>query len=136
MELISFNIPYYSEKCIDNIKETCLKGKISGDGYFSKKCTDLLKNKYNFDECHLVTSCTHALEMMAMLIEIKEGDEVIIPSYTFVSTANAFVKFGAKIICVDSKKDNPNIDPIDIEKNITSLIIVRWASDKTFFFHT
>ena len=115
-----FNVPYYNIKCIENIKKTYEIGIQSGDGYFSKKCQEFFKNKYNFNHTLLVPSCTHALEMMAMLINIKEGDEIIIPSYTFVSTANAFVKFGANIVCVDSLKNHPNIDPIEIEKNITN----------------
>lgn len=113
-----FNKPFFNEKCINNIRKTYEFGIQSGDGYFSKKCQEFFKNKYNFKYNLLVPSCTHALEMMAILLNINDNDEIIIPSYTFVSTANAFVKFGAKIVCVDSLNDNPNIDPNEIEKNI------------------
>lgn len=118
--MIPFNIPYYNDNCIENIKLTYNYGIQSGDGEFSKKCEKFFQEKYNFKKTLLLPSCTHALEMMAMLLDIKEDDEIIIPSYTFVSTANAFVKFGAKIICVDSMVDNPNIDANEIKKNITS----------------
>jgi dTDP-4-amino-4,6-dideoxygalactose transaminase len=93
--------------------------KISGDGVYTKKCHDFFEQKYNFKKCLLTTSCTDALEMAAILINTKEGDEIIMPSYTFVSTSNAFVLRGAKIVFADSKQDHPNIDVSKIEALIT-----------------
>jgi dTDP-4-amino-4,6-dideoxygalactose transaminase len=93
--------------------------KISGDGIFTKKCHTFLEEKYGFLKCLLTTSCTDALEMAAILIDIQAGDEVIMPSYTFVSTANAFVLRGAKIIFADSLPDHPNFDVSKIEALIT-----------------
>jgi len=95
-------------------------GKISGNGKYTNLCQDFLKEKYGFGKCLLTTSCTDALEMAAILIDIKEGDEVIMPSYTFVSTSNAFVLRGAKIVFADSMSNNPNIDADKIESIITS----------------
>ena len=96
--------------------ESC---KISGDGQFTKKCHQFFEQKYGFQKCLLTTSCTDALEMAAILIDIKEGDEVIVPSYTFVSTVNAFVLRGAKIVFADSEEGFPNIDADKIEARIT-----------------
>ena len=124
--MIPFSKPYYNKKCLNNIDLVC-KENVS----FIKNCEELLVSKYDFPHCILTTSCTHALEMMAMILDIGHNDEVIIPSYTFVSTANAFVKFGATIKCIDSLKDNPNIDPKKIEEMITkktkALVIVHYA---------
>ena len=88
--IILFNKPYFDNKCIENIKNTYVFGIQSGDGYYSKKIYKMLQDKYKFNHTLLTTSCTHSLEMMAMLININSNDEVIIPSYTFVSTANAY----------------------------------------------
>ncbi|MDF2452198.1 MAG: TDP-4-keto-6-deoxy-D-glucose transaminase, partial [Bacteroidota bacterium] len=93
--------------------------KISGDGIFTKKCHDFFEKKYGFKKVLLTTSCTDALEMAAILLDIKDGDEVIAPSYTFVSTVNAFVLRGAKIVFIDSRPDNPNMDVDQIEALIT-----------------
>lgn len=101
------------------IKNAVLSGKISGDGIYTKKCSDFFERKYGFKKVLLTTSCTDALEMAAILLDIKEGDEVIAPSYTFVSTVNAFVLRGAKIVFVDSAIDNPNMDVNAIEALIT-----------------
>jgi len=95
-------------------------GKISGNGMFTKKCQSFFEEKYGFKKALLTTSCTDALEMCAILADIKPGDEVIVPSYTFVSTAIAFVRQGAKIIFADSRSDHPGIDENKIEKLITS----------------
>jgi dTDP-4-amino-4,6-dideoxygalactose transaminase len=95
-------------------------GKISGNGKYTKLCQAFFEEKYGFGKCLLTTSCTDALEMAAILIDIKPGDEVIIPSYTFVSTANAFVLRGAKIVFADSCADNPNIDAQSLKSLITS----------------
>ncbi len=95
------------------------KEKLSGDGVFTKKCSALMEDLYDTKKVLLTTSCTHALEMAAILLDIKEGDEVIMPSYTFVSTANAFVLRGAKIIFVDIRPDTMNLDEAKIEQAIT-----------------
>lgn len=94
-------------------------GKISGNGMFTQKCQQFFENRYGFRKCLLTTSCTDALEMAAILCDIQSGDEVIIPSYTFVSTALAFVRQGATIVFADSYSDNPNIDADKIEALIT-----------------
>lgn len=102
----------YIQKAIDN-------KKICGDGEFTKKCSEWLEEKTGASKVLLTTSCTHALEMTALLCDIKEGDEVIMPSYTFVSTADAFVLRGAKIVFVDIRPDTMNIDETKIEAAIT-----------------
>jgi dTDP-4-amino-4,6-dideoxygalactose transaminase len=114
-----FNKPYLTGKELVYIEDAVKKGKISGNGYYTQLCQDFFENKYGFPKCLLTTSCTDALEMAAILINIQEGDEVIMPSYTFVSTANAFVLRGAKIIFADSRKDHPGIDEDAIEALIT-----------------
>lgn len=116
---IPFNKPYLTGKELVYIEDAVKKGKISGNGYYTQLCQDFFKNKYGFHKCLLTTSCTDALEMAAILINIQEGDEVIMPSYTFVSTANAFVLRGAKIIFVDSRTDHPGIDEDSLEALIT-----------------
>lgn len=118
--MIPFNKPYLSGKELDYIKEAVQTGKISGDGVFTKKCHEFFEKRYGFQKCLLTTSCTDALEMAAILLNIQPGDEVIMPSYTFVSTANAFVLRGAKIIFCDSRKDHPGIDENKIESLITA----------------
>lgn len=117
--MISFNKPYLSGKELLYIKDAVTSMKISGDGIFTKKCHEYFEKKYGFKKVLLTTSCTDALEMAAILLDIKEGDEVIAPSYTFVSTVNAFVLRGAKIVFVDSGKNNPNMDVDKIEALIT-----------------
>lgn len=117
--MIPFNKPFIIGNELKYIEEAVKSGKISGDGIFTKKCHEFFEQKYGFQKVLLTTSCTDALEMAAILCEIKEGDEVIVPSYTFVSSANAFALRGAKIVFADSYKDNPNIDPAEIEKLIT-----------------
>jgi dTDP-4-amino-4,6-dideoxygalactose transaminase len=117
--IIDFNKPYLTGKEAHYIYQAVLSGKISGDGIFTKKCHDFFERRYNFKKVLLTTSCTDALEMAAILLDIKEGDEVITPSYTFVSTVNAFVLRGAKIVFVDSCKENPNMDVSKIEALIT-----------------
>ena len=118
--MIPFNKPFIIGNELKYIEEAVKSGKISGDGIFTKKCQNLFEEKYNFPKVLLTTSCTDALEMAAILCDIQPGDEVIVPSYTFVSSANAFALRGAKIVFVDSCTDNPNIDPEAIEKHITS----------------
>ncbi len=110
MNFIGFNKPYLSGKETIYITEAVLSQKISGDGIFTKKCNSFFETRYGFKKVLLTTSCTDALEMAAILLDIQPGDEVIAPSYTFVSTVNAFVLRGAKIVFVDSKYNNPNMD--------------------------
>lgn len=117
---IPFNKPYIAGNEIVYITEVLNSNKISGDGKFTKKCHDFFQEKYGFSKCLLTTSCTDALEMAAILINIESGDEVIMPSYTFVSTSNAFILRGAKIVFVDSREDHPGMDENKIESLITS----------------
>ncbi|MCE3280309.1 MAG: TDP-4-keto-6-deoxy-D-glucose transaminase [Bacteroidetes bacterium] len=118
--MITFNKPYFTGKETEYIKEAVKSLKISGDGDFTKKCHAFFEKKYGFKKVLLTTSCTDALEMAAILLDIKEGDEVIAPSYTFVSTVNAFVLRGAKIVFADSGEKNPNINIDSIEALITT----------------
>ena len=116
---ISFNKPFLIGNEIEYIKDAINSGKVSGDGAFSKKCQEFFENRFGFKKVLLTSSCTDALEMCSLLADIKPGDEVIVPSYTFVSTANAFVLRGAKIVFVDSMNDLPNVDVNKIENLIT-----------------
>jgi dTDP-4-amino-4,6-dideoxygalactose transaminase len=129
--MIPFNKPFLTGKETQYIEEAVATGKISGNGLFTHKCQHFFESRFNFKKCLLTTSCTDALEMCAMLTNIDPGDEVIIPSYTFVSTALAFVRQGAKIIFADSEKDNPNIDTTKIEPLITPktkvIVVVHYA---------
>lgn len=113
------------------IAEAIHNNKIAGDGNFTKKCNKWIEENINTYKCLLTTSCTHALEMSAILLDIKEGDEIIMPSYTFVSTANAFVLRGAKIVFVDIRPDTMNIDEELIEEAITNrtkaIVVVHYA---------
>ncbi len=128
---IPFNKPYLTGKETEYIREAVASGKISGNGIFTKKCHDFFKKKYGFKKTLLTTSCTDALEMAAILLDIKSGDEVIMPSYTFVSTANAFVLRGANIVFADSRSNHPNIDESQIENLITektkAIVVVHYA---------
>ena len=90
-------------------------GHLSGNGYFTKKCQKFFEEKYGFKKCLLTTSGTDALEMCAMLCDLKAGDEVIVPSYTFVSTALAFLREGATVVFADSMDSNPNLDANKLE---------------------
>ena len=117
--MIPFNKPYLTGKETQYIQEAVQSGKISGNGKFTQLCHKLFCEKFGFQKVLLTTSCTDALEMAAILIDTKPGDEIIVPSYTFVSTANAFVLRGAKIIFADSGSDNPNINITNIESLIT-----------------
>lgn len=119
MEHIGFNVPYFTGKETDYIYQAVLNRKISGDGKYTKLCHEYFEKRFGFLKCLLTTSCTDALEMAALLINIKEGDEVIMPSYTFVSTANAFVLRGAHIVFCDSRTDHPGMNEDLIESLIT-----------------
>ena len=118
--MIPFNKPYFTGNETKYIEEAVRSGKISGNGMFTQRCQQFFENRYGFKKCLLTTSCTDALEMAAILCDIQPGDEVIIPSYTFVSTALAFVRQGAKIVFADSLTNHPNIDADKIEALITS----------------
>lgn len=128
---IPFNKPFLSGLETQYITDAVISGKISGDGKYTKKVHHFFESQMDFQKCLLTTSCTDALEMAAILSNIHEGDEVIAPSYTFVSTVNAFVLRGAKIIFADSKSENPNIDESQIESLITPktkvIIVVHYA---------
>ena len=128
--MIAFNKPYLTGKEIQYIGEA-LNQQTSGNGIFTKKCQGLLGKKYNFGKVLLTTSCTDALEISALLLDIKPGDEVIMPSFTFVSTANAFVLRGAKVVFADSSPDHPNIDVSMLENYITpktrAIVVVHYG---------
>ena len=117
--MISFNVPPFTGKEMEYIKQAVENQKICGDGEFTKKCNAWIEEKTGTTKCLLTTSCTHATELAALLADIKEGDEVIMPSYTFVSTADAFVLRGAKAVFVDIRPDTMNIDETKIEAAIT-----------------
>lgn len=130
--MIHFNQPHLTGKEISYIEEAVYKnGKLSGNGAFTKKCQMFFEQRYGFKKTLLTTSGTDALEMCAMLCELKPGDEVIIPSYTFVSTALAFIREGAKVIFADSMKCNPNLDANLLESLITQktkvIVVVHYA---------
>lgn len=116
---IPFNKPYLTGKEVHYMYQAVAEGKLSGNGAFTKKCQQFFEERYGFKKCLLTTSCTDALEMAAILCDIQAGDEVIVPSYTFVSSALAFVRAGAKIVFADSMQSNPNIDAEQIEALIT-----------------
>ena len=118
--MIDFNRPHLTGNELKYIQQAVVDNlKISGNGEFTKKCQHFFEERYGFKKCLLTTSCTDALEMAAILCDIQAGDEVIVPSYTFVSSALAFVRAGAKIVFADSMERNPNIDAEKIEDLIT-----------------
>ena len=117
--MINFNVPPYAEKAMGYIQECVKNQKICGDGPYTKKCNEWLEQKTGTAKCLLTTSCTHATEMAALLSDIKPGDEVIMPAFTFVSTADAFVLRGATPVFVDIRPDTMNLDEKLIEAAIT-----------------
>ena len=127
---IPYNKPFLVGKELEYIKEAIESGKISGNGQFTRKCQQFFEERFGFGKCLLTSSCTDALEMCALLLDIKEGDEIIMPSYTFVSTANAFMLRGAKIVFADSSATHPNMTA-DIEALITpktkAIVVVHYA---------
>ena len=129
--MIPFNKPYISGNEQLYMAQTLANRKLSGDGEFTKKCQAWFEKRYGFKKALLTTSCTDALEMCAILLDIKPGDEVILPSYTFVSTSNAFVLRGATLKFADSLPDHPNIDPEEIARLITpqtrAIVVVHYA---------
>ena len=116
---IPFNKPYLSGNEAPYIEEAVRSGKISGDGIFTKRCHTFFEQQLGFQKVLLTTSCTDALELAALLLDLQPGDEVIMPSFTFVSTANAFVLRGAKIVFADSTAENPNMDVAALESLVT-----------------
>lgn len=118
--MITFNKPFLTGKEAHYMYQAVYTGRLSGNGFFTKKCQQFFEDKYDFKKAILTTSGTDALEMAAILCDVKPGDELIVPSYTFVSSALAFVRQGAKIIFADSCKDNPNIDPERLKGLITN----------------
>lgn len=129
--MIFFNKPYCSGRELKYMEEVCHSTTMSGNGAFTKKCQEFFESKYGFKKCLLTTSGTDALEMCAMLCELKPGDEVIVPSYTFVSTALAFLREGAYVRFADSGSENPNItvDAIEslINENTKVIAVVHYA---------
>jgi dTDP-4-amino-4,6-dideoxygalactose transaminase len=129
--MIPFNKPFLTGNETIYIEEAVASGKISGNGIFTKKCQDFFEQKFGIKKALLTSSCTDALEMCAILANIQHGDEVIIPSYTFVSTAIAFIRQGAKIVFADSYEENPNLDVNSIESLINSktkaIVVVHYA---------
>lgn len=117
--MIPFNKPYLSGKETHYMYQAVNTGKLSGNGEFTHRCQDFFIKRYGFLKCLLTTSGTDALEMCAMLCQLRPGDEVIVPSYTFVSTALAFLREGAKVVFADSMADHPNLDAATLETLIT-----------------
>lgn len=128
---IPFNQPFVAGKEMYYVAQAVTMGNLSGDGHFTKKCHQLLQERFGIPKTLLTPSCTAALEMCAMLLDLKPGDEVIMPSYTFVSTASAFARAGAIPVFVDIRPDTMNIDEKLIEKSITSktkaICVVHYA---------
>jgi dTDP-4-amino-4,6-dideoxygalactose transaminase len=129
--MIPFNKPYLHGRELVYIAQAVASGKISGDGLFTRKCHEFFERKYDFGKALMTTSCTDAIEMSAILLNIQAGDEVIVPAFTFVSSANAFALRGAKIIFADSDADNPNVSVNAIEALITprtkAIVVVHYA---------
>lgn len=128
---IPFNKPYLHGRELVYIAEAVASGKISGDGIFTQRCHAFFEKRYGFRKALMTTSCTDALEMAALLLNIREGDEVIVPAFTFVSTANAFALRGARIVFADSEPHNPNIDATKLAELITprtrAIVVVHYA---------
>lgn len=131
MDTISFNVPPFQKNAIAYMQSAIEHHKICGDGQYTDKCSEWIKKRTGTSKALLTTSCTHALEMAAMLAGIQPGDEVIMPSYTFVSTADAFVLRGAKVVFTDIRPDTMNIDERLIEQAITprtvAIVVVHYA---------
>jgi dTDP-4-amino-4,6-dideoxygalactose transaminase len=128
---IPFNRPFFSGREFEFIQEAIASWQLSGDGAFTKKCHELLERELGIQKALLTTSCTHALEMAALLLDIEPGDEIILPSFTFVSTVNAFVLRGARPVFVDIRPDTLNLDETQLERLITprtrAILVVHYA---------
>jgi dTDP-4-amino-4,6-dideoxygalactose transaminase len=131
MTPIPFNKPFITGNEFENIQQAIGKRHLSGNGYFTNLCQNFFKEKYGFGKCLLTTSCTDALEMAAILCNVQAGDEIIMPSFTFVSTANAFVLRGAKIVLADSSRDHPNVDETCLTTLLSpktkAIVVVHYA---------
>ena len=129
--MIAFNRAPYIPEAMEYVNDAIKSGEIAGDGKYTRLCSEMMEKRFNATKVLLTTSCTAALEMCAILLDIKEGDEVIMPSYTFVSTANAFVVHGATPVFVDIRPDTMNIDENKIEAAITrrtkAIVVVHYA---------
>jgi dTDP-4-amino-4,6-dideoxygalactose transaminase len=129
--MIPFNKPFLQGKELEYVAQSIASRKFSGDGEFTKKCHKFFELRYGFEKALLTTSCTDALEMCSILLDIQPGDEVIVPAFTFVSSANAFALRGAKLVFVDSQADNPNLDVYHVESLISNrtkaIIAVHYA---------
>jgi len=128
---IPFNRPFFSGRELEYIQQAVASCQTSGDGPFTKKCHALIESTIGTPKALLTTSCTHALEMTALLLDLKPGDEVIIPAFTFVSTVNAFVLRGAVPVFVDVRQDTLNLDEAQLESHITprtkAIVVVHYA---------
>ena len=128
---IPFNRPYFSGKEFEFIQEAIKSWHLSGDGAFTRKCHAFLERELGVNKALLTTSCTHALEMTALLLDIKPGDEIIVPSFTFVSTVNAFVLRGGRPVFIDIRRDTLNLDETQLERAITprtrAILVVHYA---------
>ena len=128
---IPFNRPFFSGKEFDFIQEAIANWQLSGDGAFTKKCHALLEKELGIPKALLTTSCTHALEMAALLLDVKPGDEVIVPSFSFPSTVNAFVLRGARPVFIDIRRDTLNLDETKLESLVTrctkAIVVVHYA---------
>lgn len=131
MAPIPFNQPFIAGKELYYIAQSVTMGNLSGDGYFTRKCSEFLRDAFGANEVMMTPSCTASLEMAAILCNLKPGDEVIMPSYTFVSTASAFVRAGATPVFIDIRPDTLNIDEMQIEQAITNrtkaICVVHYA---------
>lgn len=131
MNPIPFNKPHFSGSSFLQMIRVAMSGTIAGNGNFTKKCHRFFEERFGFRKVLMTTSCTDALEMTSLLCRIQPGDEVIMPSFTFMSTANAFLLRGAKIIFADTLADIPNIDPQEIERLITprtkAVVVVHYS---------
>lgn len=129
--MIPFNKPYLHGRELVYIAQAVASGKISGDGTFTRKCHDFFEKRYGFAKCLMTTSCTDALEMTAILLNLKPGDEIIVPAFTFVSSANAYALRGASLVFADSQADSPNVSIETIEPLVTSktkaIVVVHYA---------
>jgi dTDP-4-amino-4,6-dideoxygalactose transaminase len=129
--ILGFNKPYLTGRELDYIRDAVEREALSGNGYYTRQCQQYFVNRYGFRKALLTQSCTDALELAALLLDIRPGDEVILPSFTFVSTANAFALRGARLVFADSEKETPNLDVNHVRELITektkAVVAVHYA---------
>jgi dTDP-4-amino-4,6-dideoxygalactose transaminase len=129
--MVPFNKPYNVQNSLEYVAQAAASGHLSGNGAFTGRCQEFFRGAYGFRMPMLTTSCTDALEMCAMLLDITPGDEVIVPSYTFVTSALAFIRQGARVLFADSRSDHPGIDEDAIERLISArtkaIVVVHYA---------